>query len=346
MSKDITSLAIAEDIQQENYLPGANTSDIPNTGIFKIKSGNAWLKDASEKAIPESLYKLGDALETTIWFEGEVGILFAETNVGKSILAVQIAEQIAKTKKVIYGDFELSEKQFEARYSCDYLHHYNFPEMFYRAEINPDEADYESKGFRSLEEYINTSLEQSIISIGAKVLIIDNITYLRSETEKAKEALPLMKYLKALKNKYGLSILVLAHTPKRNPSNPISRNDLQGSKMLINFCDSAFAIGESFKDKRLRYIKQIKARNTGIYYDTENVALFEITKPYNFLAFTPVHGVHTTCEHEHLKTYTEKDREAQKEQARELARSGKSQRDIAALLGIAASTVNKYLKII
>ena len=34
---------------------------------------------------------------------------------------------------------------------------------------------------------------------GAKVLIIDNITYLKTETENAKNALPLMKQLKDLK---------------------------------------------------------------------------------------------------------------------------------------------------
>jgi hypothetical protein len=42
---------------------------------------------------------------------------------------------------------------------------------------------------------------------------------------------------------------------------PLSANDLQGSKMLINFCDSAFAIGKSSNDKDLRYLKQIKQRS-------------------------------------------------------------------------------------
>ena len=95
----------------------------------------------------------------------------------------------------------------------------------------------------------------------AKILIIDNLTYLKTQaTETAKEALPLMKLLKELKGKYDLSILALAHTPKRNLSNPISKNDLAGSKHLANFTDSIFAIGESSKDKSLRYLKQIKAR--------------------------------------------------------------------------------------
>lgn len=312
-------------------------------GIFIIKPGNKWLKEAKDKPIPKSLF-LG------VWHEGEVCILFAETNAGKSILAVQVGDVISKSQPVLYFDFELSDKQFEVRYSNDSTNHYFFSENFYRAEINPDEADYEAAGFSSLEEYINGSIEMAIIQTGAKVLIIDNITYLRSETEKAKEALPLMKHLKRLKNKHGLSILTLAHTPKRNPTLPITRNDLQGSKMLINFCDSAFAIGESQKDKRLRYLKQIKSRNSEIVFDTDNVALFEITKPDNFLSFTPVHaagsvhGVHTNNEHEHLKHRTKEDKEVYKERTIELNSKGYSQRDIAKEIGISLGSVNNYLR--
>ena len=304
--------------------------------VFILKPGNQWLKDASEKPEPQKLY-------LCLWYESEVCILFADTNLGKSILAVMIAVKIAEDQKVIYFDFELSDKQFEARYSNDFTNHFKFPDNFLRAEINPDEADYKDAGFNSIEDYINDSIEQSIIESGARVLIIDNLTYLSSETEKAKEALPLMKHLKALKNKYNLSILVLAHTPKRNLSQQITRNDLQGSKMLINFCDSAFAIGESAKDKSLRYLKQIKSRNSEIIYDTENVLMFEITKPDNFLAFTPVHGVHTSDEREHLQQQTQEKKEENIVRCIELSKKGLSQRDISKELGISLGTVNKYI---
>ena len=302
--------------------------------IFTAKSANTWLKEASAKPQPKPLY-------LCVWYEGEVSILFADTNIGKSILATQIATTISENEKVIYFDFELSDKQFEARYSNNFTNHYPFPENFLRAEINPDQADYESAGYKSLEDFINESIEQLIINTGAKVLIIDNLTYLRSETEKAKEALPLMKHLKALKNKYNLSILVLAHTPKRNLSYPITRNDLQGSKMLINFCDSAFALGESAKDKSLRYLKQIKSRNAEIVYDADNVAVFEISKPDNFLAFT---YVHTSYEHEHLKQHTKEDKDSIIQQVLLLNNKGKSQREISIELSIGLGTVNKYLK--
>ena len=78
-------------------------------------------------------------------------------------------------------------------------------------------------------------MEQVIVQKNARIVIIDNLTYLSAETERAKDALPLMKHLKALKQKYDLSILALAHTPKRDLSKPItSANDLTFGNNLIN----------------------------------------------------------------------------------------------------------------
>ena len=133
--------------------------------------------------------------------------------------------------------------------------------------------------------FLGLTLALRLAETGAKVLIVDNITYLKNATETAKDALPLMKELIRLKKKFDLSILALAHTPKRDLSRPLTVNDLQGSKMLSNFADSIFAIGESAKDKNLRYLKQIKARNTEEIYHAENVATCQIIKPNNFLMF-------------------------------------------------------------
>src|SRR6185369_8628604 len=169
-------------------------------------------------------------------------------------------------------------------------------------EINPETSDL--KGFSRIEDFINSSLDTTIVSTGAKVLIIDNLTYLKDETENARNALPLMKYLKELKLRHGLSILALAHTPKRDSSKPLGRNDLQGSKMIINFCDSAFAIGESVKETNLRFLKQIKARNTEIIYHAENVLMARVVKDVNFLKFE---FGETAVESEHLGVKTAKD---------------------------------------
>jgi len=344
MIEENTSIGIDEILNETDSLLNAIEIDKENKGLFKVRTANRWIEQAKTRPIPKMLF--GE-----LWFENELCILFADTNLGKSILAVQIGNSISKgeyiqgfrfeanKQSILYFDFELSDKQFENRYSIDFNQHYIFDNDFIRVEINPDANIPDGETF---ESYLNTSLERSIIETGSKILIIDNLTYLKNETERSRDALPLMKHLKALKSKYGLSILALAHTPKRDLSKPISRNDLAGSKMLINFVDSCFSIGESHSDKHIRYIKQIKARNTEIIYDTENVAVCQIDKPHNFLQFE---FVDYGSELEHLKQISKEDRETNISKVKELSEQGMSQRQIARELSISLGAVNKYLKI-
>jgi KaiC/GvpD/RAD55 family RecA-like ATPase len=283
--------------------------------LLEVKTANKWIEQASRRPIPRMLF-------SEFWFEQELCILFADTNVGKTILAVQIADSISrgqsipgfkletKAQKVIYCDFELNDKQFQSRYSRNYEDPYLFSDNFLRVEINPD-ADFPEDA--SFEFALSNAIERVITDTGAKIVIIDNITYLRHENERAKDALPLMKHLKRLKNKYNLSLLVLAHTPKRDLTKPLTRNDLQGSKVLMNFCDSSFAIGESSSDSSFRYIKMIKVRSTEHIYDSYNIMVCQITKPDNFLHFN---FLHLDSEYKHLKMVTERDREILEEEVR------------------------------
>ena len=283
--------------------------------LLEVKTANKWIEQASRRPIPRMLF-------SEFWFEQELCILFADTNVGKTILAVQIADSISrgqsipgfkletKAQKVIYCDFELNDKQFQSRYSRNYEYPYLFSDNFLRVEINPD-ADFPEDA--SFEFALSNAIERVITDTGAKIVIIDNITYLRHENERAKDALPLMKHLKRLKSKYNLSLLVLAHTPKRDLTKPLTRNDLQGSKVLMNFCDSSFAIGESSSDSSFRYIKMIKVRSTEHIYDSYNIMVCQITKPDNFLHFN---FLHLDSEYKHLKMVTERDREILEEEVR------------------------------
>ena len=113
------------------------------------------------------------ALWDSFWYEGELSCLFADSNVGKSILAVQIADRIARTDNVLYLDFELSEKQFQLRYTNEHGKPYTFPESLYRVSLDCNsllEADF--------EEAIMGGIEQMALQTGCKIFIVDNLTYL------------------------------------------------------------------------------------------------------------------------------------------------------------------------
>jgi|GEM_PF-481569 KaiC/GvpD/RAD55 family RecA-like ATPase len=316
---------------------------VNSNSVLTYKKANEWIEEAKLRPNPKKLFG-------TFWFENEVCILFADTNVGKSILAMQISHSISKgekvegfdleseSQKVLYFDFELSDKQFQIRYTNDENEAFEFDENLIRVEINSDSLFEENLPF---EEILINSLVGLIEKTNAKILIIDNLTYLSAENEKAKDALPLMKKLKKIKNKYGLSLLILAHTPKRDASKGITKNDLSGSKMLINFCDSAFAIGESFQKNGLRYLKQIKVRNAIFEYDLNNIVLCQIKKSDSFLLFEYI-GLDS--EQKHLRIVSEKEKSNMITNAIELNKQGYSNVEIGKQLGKSEGTVRNWLK--
>jgi RecA-family ATPase len=311
--------------------------------ILNYKQANEWIEEARLRPNPKKLFG-------TFWFENEVCILFADTNVGKSILAMQISHSISKgekiegfeleseSQKVLYFDFELSDKQFQIRYTNDENETFEFDENLIRIEIDSDSIFEENMPF---EEILIKSIVSLIEKTKAKILVIDNLTYLSAENEKAKEALPLMKKLKQIKNKFGLSVLILAHTPKRDASKGITKNDLSGSKMLINFCDSAFAIGESFQKNGLRYIKQIKVRNAVFEYDSNNVVLCQIKKTDCFLSFE---HIGFDKEQKHLRIVSKEEKNDMIVSAIELNKQGYSNVEIAKRLGVTEGTIRSWFK--
>lgn len=150
-----------------------------------------------------------------------------------------------------------------------------------------------------------------------------------------------MIHLNNLKNRYELSILVLAHTPKRSLDCPITSNDLAGSKRLYNFFDSVFAIGKSAQDGGLRYVKQLKVRYGTFSHDADNVIVYEIDKVDAFLQFV-FRGYST--EKEHLKKLGDNESSQRDCQILQLSQSGKSVREIASQVNCGKSTVNRIIQ--
>lgn len=298
-------------------------------GMFNVKSANQTLQDAALRPNPVQLSK-------SLVYEGETCCMYGDTNVGKSAWGYQMASDIAATRKVLYFDFELSDKQFQLRYSDEDGNLHEFPPLLYRVDINPEALDVE----KDFEDVVIKNIEEIALAIEAKVVFIDNLTWLCNASEKGEAAGILMKQLLSLKIKYGWTLIVIAHTPKRNMTSPITQNDLAGSKRLINLFDSAFAIGMSAKDPHLRYVKQIKIRSGELEYHAEHVIVYCLEKVGAFLQFTFM-GYAT--EKEHLKEQSKDEKVALKEAIIQLQSEGKNYRQISAELGISPASISRIL---
>ena len=260
----------------------------PNlTDIFSAMTANETIEAAKTQKNPKKLWK-------EFWIENEVCCLFADANVGKSILAVQIgnsiAEKLPKDESVLYYDFELSKKQFELRYTDEKNKStFKFSDNFIRVELDADKVrEYCEATKKGFDDVIVDAIEANIQKFNSRVLIVDNLSWLVNMKDTATTAGKLMKRLCELKKTYGASILVLSHTPKRNLGSPLTQNSLSGSKKLTNFFDAMFAVGQSMNTPSLRYVKQIKVRTGEFKYGANHVEVCKIEKSGSFLGFTRI----------------------------------------------------------
>ena len=111
---------------------------------------------------------------------------------------------------------------------------------------------------------------------GIRHIFVDNIIFLLNDSEKGEAAGAFMKKILALKRKCVLTVVIVDHSPKRQPRTPMVQNDLAGSAKLMNFFDAGSAIGRSAKSSELRYVKQVKVRTDMNKYDGEKVLLFKL----------------------------------------------------------------------
>jgi len=345
---------------------------VEGVSLFRTRAVKEMLEELEDK--PRAMPLFDD-----MWLTGEMAVCFGERGVGKSILAVQIAESIAagkrmrwgdaatgslseppasaggptaenlaaaQTERVLYFDFELSRQQFEARYCYDpdpddpfIFSPHQFSPGFLWSEIDPCVSA--PKDCKRFEDFVLEAIESEIKRTGAKVVIIDNIDRFNGEIMRARDIAYVMSRLKRLKAMLGLSILVLAHLPRRRPNAPLGVDRLMATRTLCAFADNVFAIGQSRWNERSRYLKHLKATSTDLVYDDEYVPTFLVYKKQGrFLSFN-FQGFRR--EQILLDPYLSRTRLDRSDRVKELAATGKSQRHIAAYLDLSLGSVNRAL---
>lgn len=234
------------------------SKDMPDDGdvveqipIFSSSDMQSVIEDGKKKPPIRRLW--GD-----FWWENELVFLFADSGIGKSILATQIACEIARgesecmevempPQKVLYFDFELSDRQIARRYA-----NADFPKSFIRSTKSED-IDSETFSMNMID-----GIREELENTGAGIMILDNLSYLSTQTAEAEYAGMIMDGLTRLKREKNISIMVIAHTPKIEEWKPLSKTNMAGSKILSNFADGVFAIGRTKTGGR--YMKLLKTR--------------------------------------------------------------------------------------
>ncbi len=257
------------------------------------------------------------------------------------MLAVIIAEEAYKVFyelglkdfSVLYFDMEMREDQYQMRYEDPKTEKSReFPEALIR--VNCSHRD-----ILLTEDNMLKHFADAIIDKKARVVIIDDFTCL-CKGEKASTAALFMQNLKLLRDRNRISVLVVAHSYRKNDFKPITIADLKGSSYMSASAGSIFAINFSRKGDDVRYVKQLKSRDSHIEYGADNVLEFKIKRGKDGALELDLQG--TTTEEEQIEIdYMARDEIEDK--IRKLKAKGWSIRRIAKKLKISPAKVYRCI---
>ncbi len=253
--------ALLQRKQLEKEIVPNGLSQEEHSGIITTQSVQSLLSNPEfeQKQAPKEVF--GSFL-----FQGEMGLLVGRNNETLSILAHDIAffvgggghkwqneEQNFESPNLptLYIDMEMTSKQFVQRYrnAIDYV-----PKTFTRSEVDVLSAGSEKAVLSVVKSQI-IKMQNSVNP--PKFVIIDHISPTLFKNAQLKA---FVGELKKVKEQYGLTVLLVSNCLNGNNKKPIIEDTLGTSKVLLNFVDSAFAIGTSFQDESVRYLKQVKCR--------------------------------------------------------------------------------------
>lgn len=298
----------------------------------------AELVGKSDFASPKTL--LGD-----LWNEGEIAVMYGDTSSGKSIFAVQLGEAIARgqaiepfgmtadAQKVLLVDLGHSKEQFARRYTAEAdeeneLKAYEFSPGLLRVSL------------KNAVQIAPVKLGPIIEASGAKVVIIDSLAYLQKYAV-PRETVAVMRELRRLQKRYGLSILVVMNTARVVNKRGILPADIPCSAVVTSHADSVFAIGRSGSRSEVRYIKHLKNSFDGTVFGAAHVPYFWIMAADDIFPsfhYISVAGEMTLRAHDNDHWEWQRIREIKR-----LSDEGKTIREIATDLEVGKSTVQRLL---
>ena len=253
-------------------------------GIFTTNAAAARPRKANECSMSVKPLKPLENLFDEFWREGELALLFGPSGTGKSILAMQLAEAIArgrgidgfamseKRRKVLYVDLKFSERQFGMRYTNEGKQ-YKLSENLYHDKPEPNED-------------LCTWLRRMIRENGFRVVVIDDLSAVRQTYDGTRETLKLMRELKLLKDELDVSIMVLASSQEQRRGELISEAHMMRSRVLCDTAESVFAVGVHAGNQQWRYLVQTRSLGAARKWVAGNVPVCSIQRSEDgFLGF-------------------------------------------------------------
>ena len=227
-----------------------------------------------------------ETLFDEFWRGGELAMMLGPAGSGKSLLAVQIADALARGRemdgfvmpfwrrqKVLYVDLALSDRQFGERYSyyspnARLPKTYKFPENLYRDRPKAPE---------DLCEWLEAVLRGNRFD----AVIIDDLSAMKRTHDGVRETLAVMRRLKKLCVESGVAILAITACDPPRPGRMVSERDMGRSRVLCGVADGVFALGPRADGGNGQCLIQLRSRNANIFWTERNAPVGSIERLEN-----------------------------------------------------------------
>lgn len=225
--------------------------------------------------------------------QGDVVGLVAESNVGKTIFAMQLAEfwtsgkfpiagleNKAGQQKVAFLSAEMTDTQMKRRYSNETGNVYKFS----------DNLIYVDKNLEN-EEKMKAMVKMVVKKVKPTMIIIDSLCQVAdSDMTKMTQVKPLIKYFKEIAKENNVTFLIILHTKKRSAvdrkKDKMDKYSLYGSSAITNMFDALWALDQGLREN-VKILTQVKSRDGEFVFNNDNALIMSIVKdnPSNFLRF-------------------------------------------------------------
>lgn len=266
-----------------------------------------------------------DGLWKGIWEHSEVACLFGLPNVGKTILAMQIATNAKEMGlRVDYFDLEGLEHPVKPQFTPTTM------PLSDNEEVTP--LDFIIK---------NITVKKT------QVAIIDDFDLLLNGDNSTANVKSTLNSLRQLSRSTSAAILIIAHSRPHKKGQVITTNCLPNAYEIMHVCDSVFSLAQANRHnathhKRTHYIKQHKNRMAPVIYDDNCVLSAELTLHDGIVEFDDFKPLGN--ERQLLRDYGFHSHESVYEAIRQLNRCHYTTREIAAIVGISQSQVSRTIK--
>ena len=199
---------------------------------------------------------------------GELTVIAGKTSYGKTMLAINIANNIAKTKTpVLFVTLEMTKAEITSRY------------MHINNGISDDYFDVGAMTvFQKTDELSWKSIDglvgRFVKDFSKGLIVIDHLHYFTREVDKLSEDLGrITKEFKKNAIRHDVPIILISHVRKTNGANA-NMEDLRGSSYISQDADIVLMVGRRQDDNNHMLVNIEKNRNRGFDRHNHEVELY------------------------------------------------------------------------